>query len=127
MTKEKLMNAYLHELKIKRYIELDFTVNDLLEAATRAGKKIQGYSKLDVNISPKEKLEYIRETRVTGSRERVKTILYNNKEEIITMYKSGASIKEIANAVGCAKSTLSNYLTEFGVKQRSRGRRKICG
>jgi hypothetical protein len=82
MTKEKLMNAYLHELKIKRYIELDFTVNDLLEAATRAGKQIKGYSKLDVNISPAEKLQYIREARVVGSKERVKTILLNNKKKL---------------------------------------------
>jgi hypothetical protein len=43
------------------------------------------------------------------------------------MYESGATVKEIGNAIGCAATTINNYLKEFGVKQRSRGRRKICG
>lgn len=127
ITKEELMNAYLHDIKIKRNVEAEITVVNLVQAANLANIRVKGTSRLEVNVTPVEQWGYIKadtgngKTNKAGFREK----LINNKEEIAKAYEGGMSIKEIAKAWGCAETTIRTYLISFGVKMRKAGKKKI--
>jgi len=124
VTKEELMNYYIHKLQFNGPIAAETTVKDLIAAAHIAGKQVKGKSRLEINVSLKEQIEYIKNSVANLDQEGFKSMMYANGEEIIKAYNKGALSKDLAKKYGCCVSTMNTYLKKLGVKMRKPGRQK---
>jgi hypothetical protein len=126
VTKEELMNCYLHELKARGAMDTKVTVVNLVQAANLMGVKVKGQSKLEVNVPIMEQWRYIsQDIKARTTKNTFKEKLNNNKESIVKAYESGESIKSLAYAWNCNISTKRRYLISFGVEIRKSGTKEL--
>lgn len=128
VTKEELMNYYIHELNDSTLLWHNLSVNDVVKAAILAGKKVKGRGILEINVSLKEQLEfYSNDSRLyNGKRNRydaTKT-LEENKELVISSYLNNVKPKVIAENFKCSETIVRRFLIKKGIiKKRIRKKR----
>ena len=123
VTKEQLMNHYIHKLSLK--FDAGISVLNLICAANSVGIEVKGRSRLQVNTSVKEQVRFIAECNPKPNRAALKAKINLDKERLIAAYENGTRSADLAKVYGCAEQTINYYLRRFGCKMRRRGHPKM--
>lgn len=122
VTKEELMNYYLHGMSAKGAMDTNVTIVNLIQAANMAGVKVKGSSILEINVPIMEQIKYITEDiRPREDKKLIRQKMVRNKDSIVQAYESGSTLKELASYFNINPTTMRRYLKEFGAKIRRAG------
>jgi hypothetical protein len=117
ITKEQLMNYFDANFAYNREYN-SLSVAKIMKIAEKAGKKIEGKSNLDVNITLKEKEKFMKRRGDVFFRKQINERLQNNRDKIIAAYASGKSTLHLGKQYGCASSAISRFLKKNGIEVR---------
>jgi len=124
VTRQQVLNWYIAKFNGTGMRD-DLSSEEVVFMIERTGRKIQGKSKLAINISPEEEAEFINRHRMDLGKKKANVrdkLPDSEKETVRKLYwEQGLSMEDIARKYNCSQGLVDKRMKKWKLETRPRG------